>query len=257
MAWTGLAGYRPAVTLCELGEKPGSGEEQVEVNRSASALFSETEDLVGAVLGHLYAVGIRADREDLIAFGRQGLLEAAERFDPKLGQDFRRFAYYRVRGAMIDGLRKMGHWSRRGYERVQMLRAAQTSLEWTEPVEVERAVSRLTPEQAAERLRKHMANMVTAMALGVLVDSEAQGSDSASAQGLNQEERLEERQLVQQLHLAVQELPEVERRVVERHYIEGERLDHVALDLGLSKSWISRIHGRALRRLGARMRAWR
>ncbi|HSP07431.1 MAG TPA: sigma-70 family RNA polymerase sigma factor, partial [Acidobacteriota bacterium] len=45
--------------------------------------------------------------EDLESYGRLGLLEASRRFDYKLGVAFKTFAYYRIKGAIYDGLRKM------------------------------------------------------------------------------------------------------------------------------------------------------
>ena len=46
--------------------------------------------------------------DELIAYGQIGLLEAADRFDPKVGANFLTFAHYRIKGAIFDGLRKMG-----------------------------------------------------------------------------------------------------------------------------------------------------
>jgi len=46
--------------------------------------------------------------DELIAYGQIGLLEAADRFDPKVGANFLTFAHYRIKGAIYDGLRKMG-----------------------------------------------------------------------------------------------------------------------------------------------------
>ena len=54
------------------------------------------------------------DFEDLVGYGSKGLVEAAERFDPTQGVTFSTFAYYRIRGAMFDGLRTMGWYSRVG-----------------------------------------------------------------------------------------------------------------------------------------------
>src|SRR5512142_2648950 len=48
------------------------------------------------------------DLDDLIAYGNIGLFEAAERFDPKVNANFLTFAHYRIKGAIFDGLRKMG-----------------------------------------------------------------------------------------------------------------------------------------------------
>src|SRR5690349_25022918 len=46
--------------------------------------------------------------DELMAYGQVGLLEASERFDPKVGANFLTFAHYRIKGAIFDGLRKMG-----------------------------------------------------------------------------------------------------------------------------------------------------
>src|SRR6185369_6696855 len=51
--------------------------------------------------------------DDLVAYGTQGLIEAAERYDPAHGTAFSTFSYYRIRGAIYDGLRGMG-WLPRG-----------------------------------------------------------------------------------------------------------------------------------------------
>jgi RNA polymerase sigma factor FliA len=50
--------------------------------------------------------------DDLVGYGAKGLVEAAERFDARHGVAFTTFAYYRIRGAMYDGLRVMGWYSR-------------------------------------------------------------------------------------------------------------------------------------------------
>src|ERR1041385_875406 len=53
--------------------------------------------------------------EELVAYGTQGLLEAAQRFDPRGGATFSTYAYYRIRGAIFDGLRQMGWLPRAAY----------------------------------------------------------------------------------------------------------------------------------------------
>src|SRR5262252_2446389 len=57
------------------------------------------------------------DIEDLVGYGSKGLVEAAERFDARHGVAFTTFAYYRIKGAMFDGLRTMGWYSRADYAR--------------------------------------------------------------------------------------------------------------------------------------------
>src|SRR5215471_5700855 len=57
--------------------------------------------------------------DDLFNYGMQGLLEAAERYDRRHGTTFQTFAYYRVRGAMFDGLRNMGWLPRHEYTKLR------------------------------------------------------------------------------------------------------------------------------------------
>ena len=58
--------------------------------------------------------------EDLVEYGVIGLLEAADRFDAKHGVQFMTFAYYRIRGAIYDGLRGMGWMSRSEYTKARI-----------------------------------------------------------------------------------------------------------------------------------------
>src|SRR3954469_7721506 len=59
----------------------------------------------------------RVEFDDLVGYGSKGLVEAAERFDARHGVAFTTFAYYRIRGAMYDGIRTMGWYSRADYAR--------------------------------------------------------------------------------------------------------------------------------------------
>ena len=62
-------------------------------------------------------LGAAIDLDDLVGYGCKGLVEAAERFDGRAGVAFTTFAYYRIRGAMYDGIRAMGWYSRADYAR--------------------------------------------------------------------------------------------------------------------------------------------
>src|SRR3954470_7299495 len=81
-------------------------------------LVEQHLSLVQAIAAKLKrTLGRTIEFEDLVAYGTKGLLEAADRFDPAQGASFTTFAYYRVRGAMLDGLRTMGWYSRADYAR--------------------------------------------------------------------------------------------------------------------------------------------
>src|SRR5437762_13207886 len=81
-------------------------------------LVEQHLSLVQAIAAKLKrTLGRSIDFDDLVGYGTKGLLEAAQRFDPTQGATFTTFAYYRVRGAMLDGLRTMGWYSRADYAR--------------------------------------------------------------------------------------------------------------------------------------------
>jgi RNA polymerase sigma factor for flagellar operon FliA len=100
--------------------------------------------------------------------------------------------------------------------------------------------------------------MATAMAVGLLA---ATGRDDEGRPTLvedpqsSPEEVLGRAELLALVTRAIDELPTAEAELVRRHYLQGERFDHVATELGLSKSWASRLHTRALGRLAKRMRS--
>lgn len=218
------------------------------------ARYESAVDLVASAARHFTAGGrLLGERGELEAWGREGLLDAARRFDPDRGVTFRTFAYYRVRGAMLDGLRKMGSWSRRGYERVALLQAAQSTSEGaSEDVAARGEVGR---KQAEEMLRDHMASMATAMTMGLFAAGAVESQEIiAVARTEDPEAEYATAELGSLLRSSVDDLPPPEDQIVRRHYFEGESLEAVGQSLGLSKSWASRLHTRAIRRLTQRLR---
>jgi RNA polymerase sigma factor for flagellar operon FliA len=61
---------------------------------------------------------LKADLRDLVQDGMKGILQAEQRYDAERGISFGQFAYYRIRGAILDGQREMGQLSRREHEQV-------------------------------------------------------------------------------------------------------------------------------------------
>ena len=201
-------------------------------------------------------IGRAVELDDLQSLGHLGLLEAARRFDDGRGVTFRRFANYRVRGAMLDGVRKSAPLPRRAHARIRALEAA---LLVAEAAAEQGAPSQPNPDaEAAERkLTEHLADMATAMAMGMLAKPAVgeEGEPSAVDVGQNPEEAVADAELQSLVVEAIEDLPEDERALVRRHYLEGERFNHVAASLGLSKSWGSRLHTRAIARLTKRLRS--
>lgn len=213
-------------------------------------------DLVDLIARQLAReLGRSAELDDLRAMGHQGLLEAARRFDEGRGVTFRRFANYRVRGAMLDGVRKSAPLPRRAHARIRALEAALLVAE--AGAEDSSTGIASNPRASEQKLTEHLADMATAMAMGLLATPAVgdEGEPSAVDTAVSPEEAVAQAELRKIVVDALDELPEDERELVRRHYLEGERFDHVAASLGLSKSWGSRLHTRAVARLTKRLRS--
>jgi RNA polymerase sigma factor FliA len=222
------------------------------------ARFNAHLDLVDLIARQVAReVGRAAELDDLRSLGHIGLLEAARRFDEGRGVTFRRFANYRVRGAMLDGVRKSAPLPRRAHARIRALEAALLVAQTAADNTTTSSLPNPDAEAAERKLTEHLADMATAMAIGLLAKPAIgdEGEPSAVDTGQSPEEAVAEAELRHLVTEALEELPEDERALVRRHYLEGERFDHVAASLGLSKSWGSRLHTRAIARLTKRMRA--
>ena len=166
-------------------------------------------------------LSLRGDLDDLIAFGFGGLLEARHRFDPSRGVRFQTFAYHRVRGAMLDGVRKMSQLPRRAHERFQ---AAAETTPTAAPTALDKAFTRMTALSTATVLQGRF------------------GNESPEAVLLKNES-------ITRLLQALPSLSPRQRVLVRGFYFEGRSIDAMARELGISKSWASRLHTNALREL--------
>jgi RNA polymerase sigma factor for flagellar operon FliA len=174
--------------------------------------------------------------DELCAYGTQGLLEAAERWDPRGGASFTTFSYYRIRGAIYDGLRRMGLTSRSQRAR---LRAAERAGEYLS------STAELPQDVAGAAALTAIADRLAAVAT-VYVSTLAGEADEAPAEGPDAEGWLCSAEMAGVVHGALAALPEKERRLIELHYFEGKNLQESGRVLGLSKSWTSRLHARAI-----------
>lgn len=221
------------------------------------ARFSSALELVDIVARQiLRTLGGVAELDELRSFGREGLWDAARRFDESRGVPFRGYANFRVRGAIIDGVRSSARLSRRTHERLNGLQAAARVSEGAlEDLAAPRPLGS-GPAEAEQALGDHLAAVATAMAAGLIAPTahDDAGERTLVDTGENPEEALGQAQLLELIRAAIGDLPHEEAELVRRHYLEGARFDHVADELGLSKSWASRLHTRALTRLAKRLR---
>jgi RNA polymerase sigma factor FliA len=206
-------------------------------------------DIVARQMGRRIAPAVTL--EDLRSFGREGLLSAARSFDALRGVPFRRWANLRIRGAMIDGVRQWGELPRRVYRELRALEAGDRMLDAYD--EEDAAGPATAPEEADARLTAYLAGMATAIAVGTMASGSRETLD-AEGQELTPEALVGNAELAARMRTLVAGLPDRERALIERHYFDGETLDAAAASLGLSKSWGSRLHARAVESLARELR---
>lgn len=196
---------------------------------SENALFEEHHAMVRGLAARLFReLSLRGELDDLVAFGFGGLLEAKSRFDPERGVRFKTYAYHRIRGAMLDGVRKMASVPRRAHAAMQEEASVAPT---AAPTELDRAFSRISVSLSSE-MPLH----------GRL------GEESPEAALIKQQSI---RCLLQSLSV----LSERHRALVRGRYFEGRSLDEMARELGISKSWACRLHQQALDQLRAALAA--
>ena len=218
---------------------------------SAKALVSNHISLVHGIARKVKrSVGASIEFDDLVGYGSKGLVEAAERYDGRAGVAFTTFAYYRIRGAMYDGLRTMGWYSRADYaryraeERANQLLRTHTDLEGLARAEApgseplpERDAKAEALAAAADLLASIATVHITSLAAAAKIADESLPAPDASVDTQRLSSRVRE---------AIAGLPAKERRLMELYYFAEKTLEEAGAELGLSKSWACRLHARAV-----------
>jgi hypothetical protein len=128
--------------------------------------FEESLELVEKLARQVgKVVGSAVELDDLLSFGREGLLDASRRFDVTRGVPFRAYASYRVRGAIYDGVRQMSRLPRRAHERLNGLAAAAGVSEGALEDVSAGPVPGADKAAADAALAEHLASLATAMAM--------------------------------------------------------------------------------------------
>ena len=185
--------------------------------------------------------------DDLVEYGMIGLLEAAQRFDPEAGANFMTFAYYRIRGAVYDGLRSMGWMSRTEYAKARFEERAN---EYLAAVAFAEESGEQAPENPFEHAVQDLAAAVEGLAAVYLTAID--GTEGLQLEDTNNplpEEALGLEQARALVRQTIASLGDQERQLMEMYYYREMSLQEVGDHLGLSKSWTSRLHGRVVDKL--------
>jgi RNA polymerase sigma factor for flagellar operon FliA len=216
----------------------------VEDDAETQARVREAMDLVPMLARQLRrSLGVRLEVDELASYGHEGLIRAAKSFRPELGVPFRRWANLRVRGAMLDGVRAQADLPRDVYRRLVAIVAGDAAHE--DLLERDAATPTTSAEDADRKLDAYVAGMATAMALGLVAEGATDDQSVADRRPLA-DEALAREELVHAIRAGVEERPEEEKSLLRLVYYEGKSLADAGKELGLSRSWACRIHGRAI-----------
>jgi RNA polymerase sigma factor for flagellar operon FliA len=197
-------------------------------------LICETMWLVGSLAWEILRVhAFSISREDLESCGMRGLVHAADAFDHRAGTRFSTFAYYRIRGVMLDAVRDgFGQCTRTEMSRMRELAQLR---------DADAGGRRASDGEPLERLTKYTEDL-----------PETGVARSLREHAASPEEIVERIDASDRVREAIAALPARPRQVLELLYYEYEgSFEAVAQRLGMTRPHIFRIHARALRQLRA------
>ncbi len=190
------------------------------------------------------------DYEDILSFGVIGLLHAVEKFDLSRGFVFQTYAVPRIRGAILDELRKYDWISRTGREKLQKLEhAMEHLLQKHGHVEDEKLREELDMDEASYRELLEISERSFVVSLDETLgygENEMERGDSLADSSALPDEVLEQQEEYEWLYASLQKLSEREQLVLSLYYAEGLTLKEIGAVLGVTESRVSQIHGKAL-----------
>jgi len=193
------------------------------------------------------------DIGDLVQDGVLGLIDAANRFDEARGIKFETFAERRVRGAMIDALRRDA-WPRGVRRQRRELESARESLRRElghEPSIADLAVRVGSDEKRLSRtiVRINTIESTSPLAMGDHVDESALPAALMPSEPDAPDSAYEKLEMRDRIRAAIQSLPRREQNVIGRYYYGEATMKQIGAEIGVNESRVSQLHARAIRRL--------
>lgn len=224
-------------------------------------LIIEYAPLVKLVAGRLMMyLGRNVEFDDLVSYGIFGLIDAIDKFNTDKNVKFETYASLRIRGAILDQIRKMDWIPRSVRQRQRRIDEAMKAIE-------QRTGKTATDEQLAKELGvsdEELCNWQTQLKITNVVsldEFEENGPEpnidsSHTARFSQPEEVVEEAELKKTLVESLDILTEKERRVIELYYYEELTLKEISVILTVSESRVSQLHTKALNKMRKKMGAY-
>lgn len=241
-------------------EKERLWEEYSKTNSAAlrESIIIEYSSLVKIVAGRLSMyLGYNVEYEDLVSYGIFGLIDAIDKFDYGKGIKFETYASLRIRGSILDQIRKMDWIPRSLRQKQKKIDAAVSKIE-------QETGKTATDEQIAVELGisgeeylnwQGQASITNIISLDEFAENNGErGMDTIKGRAYDEPERVVERSEVKKMIAeALDTLTENERKVMLLYYYEEMTLKEISRILGVSESRISQLHTKAITKMKQRL----
>lgn len=220
-------------------------------------LILEYANVVNLVAGRLSMyLGYTVEYDDLVGYGIFGLIDAIDKYDADKNVKFETYASLRIRGSILDQIRKMDWIPRTLRQKQKRMEAAVSKLEaaYGRPASDDEIASELgisRDEYEGWRSEAEFTNMIS------LDDYLEQGSEgrmeSLNSQFEQPENAIQKQELKEMLVEALQKLTENEQKVITLYYYEELTLKEISQILSVSESRVSQLHTKALQKIKDRL----
>ncbi|MDR2903413.1 MAG: FliA/WhiG family RNA polymerase sigma factor [Clostridiales bacterium] len=221
-------------------------------------LILQYSNLVKYVAGRLSIhIGQHVEYDDMISYGIFGLIDAIDKFDYEKGVKFETYASVRIRGSIIDSIRKLDWVPRTLRQKNKQLETVFSELEnmlGREPTDAELAEKLdMSLEETQELVKK--SSVASLVSLNDYLDQnhEVTFMNTSGTQIESPEAQYEKAEIKEMLIDAINKLSDKEKKVITLYYFEDLTLKEISNLMGVSESRISQIHSKAVLRLKARL----
>lgn len=221
--------------------------------RDPNALVLAHQGLVISVANSIYRRTPRhIPLEDLISYGQVGLLQAARSYLPQPNTEFGTYAFYRISGAIYEGLTSMNWTSRAEYQRRKAEESANEVLQQEANTKSQTVDgNRVGPEQAAW-LGGTIQRLSAVFLLSQMPEGEGNNDDPTDP-GQDPCQAVVGTELRDIVNQAVDGLPDEAKELIRLVYYQEHSLAQAAKMMGKSRSWASRFHSMVLEKLAIRL----
>lgn len=221
-------------------------------------IILEYAPLVKVVAGRLSMyLGYNVEYEDLVSYGIFGLIDAIDKFDSLKEVKFETYASLRIRGAILDQIRKMDWIPRTIRQKQKKIDTVMREIEARtgRPATDEEIASELgiSDDEYTEWQSQMKITGVVSLNEYLEQGSEIPNDHTASRHFDSPEKTIEQNELAEVLRDSLSVLTEKERRVIELYYYEELTLKEISHVLEVTESRVSQLHTKALQKMKAKM----